>query len=184
MSGSLASGPWWLRICLQFKRAEFNPWVGKIPWRRKWQPTLVFLPGKSDGQRSLAGYSPWGLKESDTIKQQTTMTWETTHKRGGGAERWWMEGPPRLIPPGRRLRTFCEQLFRWTKKSSVGSWWVGPGVHHTCPGILDLGRLLLSLPGVSEPLKASLRLTVIVEVEILVVEVLASRTSSESCWME
>ena len=37
-----------------------NPRVGKIPWRRKWQPTLVFLPGKSDGQRCLAGYSPWG----------------------------------------------------------------------------------------------------------------------------
>ena len=36
----------------------FTPWVGKIPWRRKWQPTSVFLPGKSYGQRSLAGYSP------------------------------------------------------------------------------------------------------------------------------
>ena len=37
----------------------FDPWVGKIPWRRKWQPTPVFLPGKSHGQRSLAGYSPY-----------------------------------------------------------------------------------------------------------------------------
>ena len=36
------------------------PGVGKIPWRRKWQPTPVFLPGKSHGQRSLVGYSPWG----------------------------------------------------------------------------------------------------------------------------
>ena len=41
----------------------------KIPWRRKWQPTPVFLPGKSHGQRSLVGYSPWGCKESDTTKQ-------------------------------------------------------------------------------------------------------------------
>ena len=41
------------------------PQVGKIPWRRKWEPTLVFLPGKSHGQRSLEGYSPWGHKESD-----------------------------------------------------------------------------------------------------------------------
>ena len=40
--------------------------VGKIPWRRKWQPTPVFLPGESHGQRSLVGYSPWGHKESDT----------------------------------------------------------------------------------------------------------------------
>ena len=38
----------------------FNPWVGKILWGRKWQPTTVFLPGKFYGQRSLAGYSPWG----------------------------------------------------------------------------------------------------------------------------
>ena len=47
----------------QWRRGGFDPWVGKIPWRRKWQPTLVFLPGKSHGQRSLAGYSPWSPKE-------------------------------------------------------------------------------------------------------------------------
>ena len=52
--------------CGRHKRCRFDPWVGKIPWRRKWQPTPVFLPGKSNGQRSLAGYSPWGYKESDT----------------------------------------------------------------------------------------------------------------------
>ena len=40
-------------------RPGFDPWVGKIPWRRKWQPTQVFLPRESHGQRSLAGYSPW-----------------------------------------------------------------------------------------------------------------------------
>ena len=51
--------------CLKYRRAGFNPWVGKFPWRRKWQPTPVFLPGKSHGQRSLAGYSPWG-RESQT----------------------------------------------------------------------------------------------------------------------
>ena len=43
-------------------------WVGKIPWRRKWQPTPVFLPGESHGQRSLAGYSLGGRTESDTTK--------------------------------------------------------------------------------------------------------------------
>ena len=51
--------------CRRRKRCRFNPWVGKIPWRRKWQPTPVFLPGKCHGQRSLAGYSPRGHKESD-----------------------------------------------------------------------------------------------------------------------
>ena len=46
--------------------------VGKIPWKKTWQPTLVFLPGKSHGQRSLAGYSPWGHKESDMTEQLST----------------------------------------------------------------------------------------------------------------
>ena len=52
----------------------FNPWVGKIPWRRKWQPTPVFLPGESHGQRSLAGYAPLHLKESDTTEQLSMHT--------------------------------------------------------------------------------------------------------------
>ena len=51
--------------CRRLKRRRFHPWVGKIPWRRTWQPTPVFLPRKSSGQRSLVGYSPWGGKESD-----------------------------------------------------------------------------------------------------------------------
>ena len=42
------------------KRREFHPWVGKIPWKRAWQPTPVFLPGESLGQRSLVGSNPWG----------------------------------------------------------------------------------------------------------------------------
>ena len=46
----------------------FNPWVGKISWRRKWQPIPVVLPGKSHGQRSLVGYRPWGHRELDTTE--------------------------------------------------------------------------------------------------------------------
>ena len=49
-------------------RPKFDPWVGKIPWRRKWQPTPIFLPGKSHRWRSLAGYSPLGRKESRNVK--------------------------------------------------------------------------------------------------------------------
>ena len=56
------------------RRLEFNPWVGKIPWKKKWQPTPVTLPGKSHGQRSLAGYSPWACKESDTTEHATPRT--------------------------------------------------------------------------------------------------------------
>ena len=48
--------------CRRHKKRVFSPWVGKIPWRRKWQPTPVFFPGESHGQRNLAGYSPWGCK--------------------------------------------------------------------------------------------------------------------------
>ena len=46
----------------QCSRRGFNLWIRNIPWRRKWQPTPVFFPGKSHGQRSLVGYSPWGQK--------------------------------------------------------------------------------------------------------------------------
>ena len=54
----------------QCRRPGFDPWVGKTPQRRKWQPTPVFLPGKSHGQRSLVGFSPRGLKESDIASEQ------------------------------------------------------------------------------------------------------------------
>ena len=50
------------------KKLKFDPWVGKIPRRRAWQPTPVSLPGDSHGQRSPVGYSPWGHKESDTTE--------------------------------------------------------------------------------------------------------------------
>ena len=50
----------------QYRRPGFHTWVRKIPWRWKWQPTPVFLPGEFQGQRSLAGCSPRGRKESDT----------------------------------------------------------------------------------------------------------------------
>ena len=46
-------------------RRRFDPWVGKIPWRRAWQHSPVFLPGESHGQRSLEDSGPWFIKESD-----------------------------------------------------------------------------------------------------------------------
>ena len=49
----------------QCRRHRFDPWVRKIPRRKEWQPTPVFLPGEIHGQRTLVGYSPWGHKESD-----------------------------------------------------------------------------------------------------------------------
>ena len=58
--------------CRRYKSHRFDPWVGKISWRRKWKPTPVCLPGKSHGKRSLVGYSLWGHQESD-------MTEHTAH---------------------------------------------------------------------------------------------------------
>ena len=57
------------RICLQCRRPGFDPWLGKIPWRREWLPSPVFWPGDFHGQRSLEGYSPWGWKESDMTER-------------------------------------------------------------------------------------------------------------------
>ena len=57
-------------------RLWFNPWVGKIPWRRAWHHTLVFLPGESHGQKNLAGYSLWGCKELE----MTEATWYGTFR--------------------------------------------------------------------------------------------------------
>ena len=57
--------------CRRRKSRRFRPWVGKIPWRRKWQPTPGFLPGNFHGQRSLAGYSPWGRKELDSTEHSS-----------------------------------------------------------------------------------------------------------------
>ena len=53
----------WVKNPPAMQETQFDPWVRKIPWRRAWQPTPAFLLGKSHGQRSLVGYSPWGLKE-------------------------------------------------------------------------------------------------------------------------
>ena len=57
---------------VRHNRRRFDPWVRKIPWKREWQPTPVFLPGKYHGQRSLVGYSPWGHKELGMTEQLST----------------------------------------------------------------------------------------------------------------
>ena len=67
--------------CRRLRRCKFDPWVGKIPWRRNWQSTLVFLLGKFHGQRSLAGYSLWGHKELDTTKHADTLLHSLLHEK-------------------------------------------------------------------------------------------------------
>ena len=83
----------------------FHLWSGKIPWRRKGQPTSVFWSGESHGQRSLGGYSPWGHKESDTTEHARNYTgvreWACVGKKKGPlgwgvSEKW---APPASLSP-------------------------------------------------------------------------------------
>jgi len=73
----------WVRICQQcrkHRRLGFDPCVGKIPWRRKWQPTPVFSPEKSHRQKSLAVFSPNAWQESDMTEQASTLYWSIANK--------------------------------------------------------------------------------------------------------
>ena len=65
--------------CWRCQRCIFDAWVQKIPWRRAWQPTQIFLPRESHEQRSLAGYSPWGHKELDPTE------WLSRHAHKGSS---------------------------------------------------------------------------------------------------
>ena len=64
--------------CRRLKSLGFDLWVRKVPWRQTWQPTLVFLPRESHGQRSLVNYSAWGCKESDMTEQACMNTLHTS----------------------------------------------------------------------------------------------------------
>ena len=67
--------------CKRRRRQGLDPWIRKSPWRKEWQPTLGFLPGESHGQRSLAGCSPWGCKESDMTHTRTLKEEEEGKKK-------------------------------------------------------------------------------------------------------
>ena len=77
--------------CRRHKRRRFDPWVGKIPWRRKWQPALVFLHGKLYGQRSLVGCSPWDRKDLDTTEQLSIHTHTHTQAQSRQRASLWGE---------------------------------------------------------------------------------------------
>ena len=73
-------------------RRGFDPWVGKIPWRRAWQPTPVFVPGESHGQRSLVGYHPWSCKELDMTEATLYAGQEATVRTGHRTTDWFQIG--------------------------------------------------------------------------------------------
>jgi len=120
------------------KRHRCDPRVGKIPWRRAWQPAPVFLPGESHGQRSLAGCSPWSLAESDSTEASEHTRRSRTHrgrasKRGKGAgedtrvgergseptEGCGVRGGPRLLPAAPRMGPACQHLTSTTDVSTT-----------------------------------------------------------------
>ena len=74
--------------CTRHRRHGFHPWVGKTPWRRKWQPSPVFLTGKSHGRRSLVGYSPRGDKEADTTQHAHVRSVDSRNWTMGQPEKW------------------------------------------------------------------------------------------------
>ena len=116
--------PWWLRwrrICLYCGRHRFYPWVGKIPWRRTWQPTPIFLPRESFGQRSRVGYSPWGTKSWTWLKQLSTahIKKNTCHleqqmnEPGGQYVKWNNHRKTNTIWSRLRVKSKAEMIESW-----------------------------------------------------------------------
>ena len=105
---SVSSGEEFACKCRRRKRHRFNPWVWKSPWRRAWQPAPLFLPGESHGQRTLAGYSPWGNKESNTTEHTCTPT----HTRE------WIVTELETL---NKNETQKDQGFMWQTKSSCAT---------------------------------------------------------------
>ena len=147
-------------------RTGFDAWARKISWRRAWQPTSVFLPGESHGQRSLVGYSPMGCKQSDSTEQlslsmmRTVGPWLRSHAlwRGLGAGGWSGEGlgsptcMKTICPLPTRSQTLAELRggARFTTLVVKYNYWkyplvsVTPSWHALCFNILKWKRGLLS----------------------------------------
>ena len=130
--------PWWLcgkESACQCRRRRFNPWVGKIPWRRNWQSTLVFLPGKLHGQRSLVGYSPWGCKELDTTERLNN------NKANSSVN---LQVP--TYHPALTMLTFCQSYFIYVPLDIFwcGGWGLGVSWVDILNHILRLSRSVVS----------------------------------------
>ena len=103
--------------CRRHKGWGYNPWVRKIPWRRVWQPSPVFLPGESHGQRSLAGYSPQCRKELETTEvtwhAHTPGAWPLLPLTAGASGSWVRIQSLSAVCPSHTLQQDGQQLRRW-----------------------------------------------------------------------
>ena len=97
---------YWIR-----ERHRFNPWVGKMPWRRAWQPTPVFLPGESCGQKSLVGYSLWGHKESE--RTEITLQECSEHPNAANIRCWIAWRMAHIVWAMRRFSAVCALFCCW-----------------------------------------------------------------------
>ena len=122
--GASQVAQWW-RIHLLCRNHRFDPWVKKISWRNKWQPTPVFLPGKFHGQRSLAGYSPWGHKESDTTYWLNPTTMFGSYMRSSLLHTMFIQKSlhswPRSIDPGEGTSFSVVETVRWAQDGPIPS---------------------------------------------------------------
>ena len=144
--------------CRKHRRHRFDPWVGKIPWRKNWQPTPVYLPGESHGQRSLVIYSSRGCKESDTTEQLSD--WAHMHTIG-----------PHFLAAALFMDTYSPCLFVVSHRYSytgnsemrcraskyiqdqLNGWWKlngphgGPTLSHVATQVLSIHCLSTEVPG-------------------------------------
>ena len=96
------------------KSCRFDPWVGKIPWRRKWQAPPVFLPGESHRQRNLGGYSPWGYKSCKKKSGMTAHLSTSMMLSANTVSTFWSVFPTTLTLPSdnKVLKTFLFPVYR------------------------------------------------------------------------
>ena len=111
--------------CRRFRRGRFNPWVKKISWSRKWQPTPVFLPTKVWGRRSLVGYGPWGCKESDMTEWLSIYT-------------QWLLCSFMISPCTFNLHSITFALVDFTVPNTFSSVLSTPSLDHKTPKYKDL----------------------------------------------
>ena len=140
--------PGWLTC--QWRRCGFDPWVRKIPWSSKWQPTPVFLPGKFHGPRSLAGYSPWGRKELHTtewatLSEKLRPRWFFDHKaRPREAE---ISNPLEVQccqPSGTHPRPFHRGRQKWGQFHKAPGRSMSFGICSLCPQSISLFAHLIN----------------------------------------
>ena len=123
--------------------------LGRSPWRRKWQPTPVFLPVKSQGQRSLVGYSPWGHKESNTIEQLNNNTL-AHHGKAAAAAAKSLQSCPTLCdprdgsPPGPPIPGILQAITLEWVAIAFSNAWKRKWVPYRLSGGLPLGGWVLT----------------------------------------